>query len=136
MPARPMQRVLYVDDDEVVQHLVQIALERLGGLTVRLVNESSKALEAIHDFKPDMVVLDCIMPGMDGEEVYRKIRETPAIAALPAVFLTVKAHWRTTEDLLALGAAGVITKPFSAKTLPDQLKAIWKALPEADIPAA
>jgi CheY-like chemotaxis protein len=129
MPATPLQRVLFVDDDEVVRHLVQLSLERIGGLTVQLVGESPKALEAIYAFKPDLVVLDCLMPVMDGEELFRRIRLVPDFATLPVVFLTVKAHWRTVDDLLALGAAGVITKPFSAKTLADQLKKIWAALP-------
>jgi len=136
MPARPIQRVLFVDDDEVVQRLVQIALERLGGLTVELVNDSSNAIEAIGRFKPDMVVLDLIMPHIDGTELFRQMREIPEMAALPVVFLTVKAHWRTVDELLALGAAGVITKPFSAKDLSDQLKTIWKGLPEAGVAGA
>ena len=129
MPARPMERVLFVDDDEIVQNLVRIALERIGGLKVRLVNDSTQALDAVRSFKPDMVVLDCIMPRLDGVEVFKLMREDPELAATPVVFLTVKAHWRTTEDLLALGAAGVITKPFSARDLPGQLKAIWAKLP-------
>jgi two-component system phosphate regulon response regulator PhoB len=83
--------------------------------------------------KPDMVVLDWIMPHLNGTEVFRQMRETPEMAAIPVVFLTVRAHWRTTEELLALGGAGVITKPLSAKDLSDQLKAIWKGLPEAGV---
>ena len=134
MPARPMQRVLFVDDDEVVQNLVRIALERLGGLTVELVNDSSKAIEGIRGFKPDLVVLDCIMPVLDGVEVFKLMRAEPGLAGVPVVFLTVKAHWRTVEELMALGAAGVITKPFAARELSDQLKAIWGKLPEAVAP--
>jgi two-component system OmpR family response regulator len=134
MPARAMQRVLFVDDDEVVQNLVRIALERLGGLTVELVNDSSKAIEGIRGFKPDMVVLDCIMPKLDGVEVFHLMREEAGLAAIPVVFLTVRAHWRTVDELLALGAAGVITKPFAARELADQLKAIWNKLPEPAVP--
>ena len=130
MPARPLQRVLFVDDDEVVQNLVRIALERIGGLSVELVNDSSKAVEGIRGFKPDMVVLDCIMPRLDGVEVFKQMREDPGLAAMPVVFLTVRAHWRTVDELLALGAAGVITKPFAARQLADQLKEIWEKLPE------
>jgi len=130
MPARALQRVLFVDDDEVVQNLVRIALERIGGLSVELVNDSSKAVEGIRGFKPDMVVLDCIMPRLDGVEVFKQMREDPGLAAMPVVFLTVRAHWRTVDELLALGAAGVITKPFAARQLADQLKAIWEKLPE------
>lgn len=136
MPTRPMQRVLFVDDDEVVQRLVQIALERLGGLTVELVSDSANAIAAIGRFKPDMVVLDWIMPHLNGTELFRQIRAHPEMEKIPVVFFTVKAHWRTTEELLALGAAGVISKPFSAKDLSDQLKAIWKGLPEAGGPGA
>jgi two-component system OmpR family response regulator len=130
MPARALQRVLFVDDDEVVQNLVRIALERIGGMTVELVNDSSKALDGIRGFTPDMVVLDCIMPRVDGVEVFKLMREDRALATIPVVFLTVKAHWRTIDDLRALGAAGVITKPFAARELADQLKAIWGTLPE------
>lgn len=134
MPTRSMQRVLYVDDDEVVQNLVRIALERIGGLTVELVNDSSKTLEGIRGFRPDLVVLDCIMPKMDGVEVFKLMRADPELAAIPVVFLTVRAHWRTVDELLALGAAGVITKPFAARELADQLKAIWIKLPEPVAP--
>lgn len=122
-----LQRVLFVDDDEVVQRLVQIALERIGGLTVHLVDDSRKAIEAIQNFKPDLIVLDWIMPGIDGVELFHKIRGLPQTAAIPVVFLTVKAHWRTTQDLLELGAIGVITKPFAARELAAQLKAFWEA---------
>ena len=131
MPAHPLQRVLFVDDDEVVQHLVRLSLERIGGLTVELVNDSAKAIEAVARFKPDMIVLDWFMPGMDGTVLFTKLRETPQLAAIPVVFLTIKAHWRTRDDLLELGAAGVITKPFSARDLANQLKAIWASLPGA-----
>ena len=136
MPGQPLQRVLFVDDDEVVQHLVRISLERLGGLTVHLVDDGSRAIEAIHEFKPDLIVLDWIMPGMDGVEVFKKIQQTPELAAIPVVFLTVKAHWRTVEELLAMGAAGVITKPFDARGLADKLKGIWASLPHRGEPAA
>jgi two-component system OmpR family response regulator len=129
MRAHPLQRVLFVDDDEVVQHLVRLSLERLGGLTVELVSDSSKTIDAAGRFKPDMIVLDWFMPQMDGTVLFNKLREVPALAAVPVVFLTVKAHWRTRDELLELGAAGVITKPFSARDLAAQLKAIWASLP-------
>lgn len=135
MPARPLQRVFYVDDDDVVQRLVKIALERLGGLTVELVNDSSKAIEGIRGFEPDLVLLDCIMPKVDGVELFHQMRAIPEMAAIPVVFLTVKAHWRTVDELLALGAAGVITKPFDARELAGRLKAIWSGLPGAGVPA-
>ena len=118
MPANPMQRVLFVDDDEVVQHLVQLSLERIGGLTVELVNDGAKAVEAGLRFKPDMIVLDWFMPEMDGTVLFNKFREVPELAAIPVVFLTVKAHWRTRDELLELGAAGVLRSRFPRGTWP------------------
>ena len=131
MTTTRLQKVLFVDDDEVVQHLVQLSLERIGGLTVELVSDSAAAIEAALRFAPDMIVLDWFMPGMDGTVLFNKLREVPELAAIPVVFLTIKAHWRTREELLELGAAGVITKPFSARDLADQLKAIWDSLPKS-----
>jgi DNA-binding response OmpR family regulator len=131
MTAHRLQRVLFVDDDEVVQHLVRLSLERIGGLTVELVNDSAKAVEAGLRFKPDMIVLDWFMPGMDGTQLFNGLRAVPELAQVPVVFLTVKAHWRTRDELLELGAAGVITKPFSARDLADQLKAIWDSRPHS-----
>ena len=129
MSAQPLQRVLYVEDDEDVQRIVRVALERLGGMTLELVSDSSKAMEAIIDFKPDLVVLDWMMPRIDGLALFRKMRELPETATLPVVFLTAHAHWSATDKLIALGAAGVITKPFSATDLAEQLRQIWKSLP-------
>jgi DNA-binding response OmpR family regulator len=131
MTAHRLQRVLFVDDDEVVQHLVRLSLERIGGLTVELVNDSAKAVEAGLRFKPDMIVLDWFMPGMDGTQLFNGLRAVPELAQVPVIFLTVKAHWRTRDELLELGAAGVITKPFSARDLADQLKAIWDSRPHS-----
>ena len=131
MPARPLQRVFYVDDDEIVQRLVKIALERIGGLTVGMVSDSAAAIDAIRGFRPDLVLLDCIMPKVDGVELFHQMRAIPEMAAIPVVFFTVKAHWRTGDELLALGAAGVITKPFDARQLAGQLKVIWNGLPDA-----
>ena len=133
MSSRPLQRVFYVDDDEIVQRLVKIALERIGALTVEMVNDSALAIDGIRSFRPDLVLLDCIMPKVDGVELFRQMRAIPEMAAIPVVFFTVKAHWRTVDELLALGAAGVITKPFDARELAGRLKAIWKGLPGAGV---
>ena len=135
MPAKPLQRILYVDDDEEVQRLVQLALERIGGLAVQLVNDSSTAVEAFHSFKPDMIILDRVMPGLDGLALFNIFRSMPEAAEIPIVFLTVEAYWRTIEEFKDLGAAGVITKPFLATELAAQLKQIWASQPDVMGPA-
>jgi two-component system OmpR family response regulator len=129
MPAQPLNRVCYVEDDEDIQKIVRMSLERVGKMTVDVVSDPMTAIERMISFKPELVMLDWMMPGMDGPTLFRKMRDTPETRDLPVVFITAKASEREQNELRALGAAGTILKPFSPKDLPGQLRAIWQALP-------
>ena len=129
MTDKTLNRICYVEDDLDIQRIVRLSLERVGKMTVEIVGDSTKAVETMVAFKPDLVMLDWMMPVMDGPAVFRAMRERAETKALPVVFITAKASRRELEELTALGAAGTISKPFSPKDLPDQLRAIWKALP-------
>jgi CheY-like chemotaxis protein len=129
MPAQPLSRICYVEDDPDIRRIVRMSLERIGKLTVEVVGDSTRAVETIIAFKPDLVMLDWMMPVMDGPAVLRKIREHAELKDLPVVFITAKASQRELDELRAMGAVGTISKPFSPKDLPDQLRAIWKDLP-------
>jgi len=129
MPAQPLNRICYVEDDEDIQRIVRISLEKVGKMTVEVVSDPLVAIERIIAFKPELVMLDWMMPGMDGPTLFRKMRETPEVRDLPVVFITAKASQRELDELRSLGAAGMISKPFSPKDLPEQLRAIWHALP-------
>jgi CheY-like chemotaxis protein len=129
MPAQPLNRICYVEDDEDIQKIVRLTLERVGKMTVEVVGDPLQAIEAIKAFKPELVMLDWMMPGMDGPTLFRKMKEVPEVSGLPVVFITAKASQRELDELRALGAAGTISKPFSPRDLPDQLRAIWKSLP-------
>jgi CheY-like chemotaxis protein len=96
---------------------------------VEVVGDPMVAIERIIAFKPELVMLDWMMPGMDGPTLFRKMLTTPETKALPVVFITAKASQRELDELRALGAAGMISKPFSPRDLPGQLRAIWSALP-------
>jgi CheY-like chemotaxis protein len=129
MPAQALNRVCYVEDDEDIQRIVRMSLERVGKMTVEIVGDPLVAIERIRAFRPELVMLDWMMPGMDGPALFRKMRETEDLGRLPVVFITAKASQRDLDDLRAMGAAGTISKPFSPKDLPDQLRKIWAALP-------
>jgi CheY-like chemotaxis protein len=129
MPERPLNRICYVEDDEDIQRIVRMSLERVGKMTVQVVGDPMAAIDAMAGFKPDMVMLDWMMPGMDGPALFRKMKEHEHTKALPVVFITAKAAQRDLDELHGLGAAGTISKPFSPKDLPDQLRAIWAKLP-------
>ena len=79
MPARPLNKICYVEDDEDIQRIVRLSLEKIGKMTVEVVGDPMVAIERIIAFKPDMVMLDWMMPGMDGPTLFRKMLETPEV---------------------------------------------------------
>jgi len=129
MPKRPLERICYVEDDEHAQLIVRMSLEKLGKMIVEIVSDPNRAIEAMTRFNPDLVMLDWMMPGMDGPALFRKMKQHPQLAALPIVFITAKTMPHELDELIALGATATISKPFSPKDLPDQLRAIWSKLP-------
>ena len=78
MPSTPLNRVLYVEDDEDIQRIVCLSLERIGKMTVQVVSDPLQAIEEMKKFGPELVMLDWMMPGMDGPTLFRKMRELPA----------------------------------------------------------
>ena len=129
MPDRPLNRICYVEDDEDIQRIVRMSLEKVGKMTVAVVTDPTRAIETITEFRPDLVMLDWMMPVMDGPTLFKQMKLRPETSGLPVVFITARAGQRDLDELKTLGAAGTISKPFSPKDLPDQLRAIWAALP-------
>jgi CheY-like chemotaxis protein len=129
MPARPLNRICYVEDDEDIQRIVRLSLERIGKMTVEVVTDPTTAVETMVKFQPDLVMLDWMMPVLDGPAVFRQMKGRAETGGLPVVFITAKAAQRDLDELIAMGASGTISKPFSPKDLPDQLRAIWAKLP-------
>lgn len=124
----PLERVLLVDDDDDVRTVASMALELVGGLTVRACTGGEQALAAIPEFAPQIALLDVMMPGMDGPALLARLRADPATAGLPVAFMTAKAQPAEIAELLALGAVEVFAKPFDPMTLADSVKALWARL--------
>jgi two-component system, OmpR family, response regulator len=121
--------VLIADDDRVTGEILARALQRLGYDTTIVSNGTDAWDHLSRANAPTLAILDWMMPGMDGPTLFRKMKQLPETSALPVVFITAKATQRDMDELVALGAAGTISKPFSPKDLPDQLRAIWAKLP-------
>jgi len=120
-----LQKILLVDDNPDIRAIVKLALEKVGGLTVCACESGSEALEKLPGFDPQLVLLDVMMPDMDGPTVLKRIRELPGMTDLAVVFLTAKASNREIQTLLAHGALDLIVKPFDPITLHEKVKTIW-----------
>jgi CheY-like chemotaxis protein len=129
MPDRPLKKICYVEDDDDIQRIARLSLERVGKMEVSIIGDPTLALDRILAFQPDLVLLDWMMPVMDGPTLFKRMRETDALRNMPVVFITAKASQRELDELRGMGAAGVLSKPFSPKDLPEQLRAIWRTLP-------
>ncbi|UCE77572.1 MAG: response regulator [Gammaproteobacteria bacterium] len=118
-------RILYVDDEADIRTIVEFALEDEEGFQLTLCESGQAALETVADFSPDLILLDVMMPGMDGPTTLQRLREMPALAATPVVFVTAKVQPHEVEHLKSLGAADVIAKPFDPMSLAEQIRATW-----------
>ena len=104
-------RVLAVDDDPVIQRLLEVNLQ-MEGYEVRLASDGLQAVDAAREFQPDVILLDVMMPNMDGWEACATMKEDPALADTPVVFLSARAQDADVARGTELGAAAYITKPF------------------------
>jgi len=119
-----IHKVLLVDDDEDIRIIGEMALREVGGLEVELAGGGQEALEAAARGRPDVVLLDVMMPQMDGPTTFRCLRERPETRAIPVVFVTAKVQRHEVQRYLELGAIGVIHKPFDPMGLADEVRAI------------
>jgi len=121
-----LARILCVDDDPDIRIVLEFALHRVGGLEVAICATGIEALARAQDFAPDLLLLDAVMPGMDGPATLRKLRAIPALADVPALFLTAKADSEEMERFDEMGAHGLLAKPFDAMKLAEVVRAAWE----------
>lgn len=122
--------ILIVEDEEDIAELVAFNLERQGWRTT-MVHHGEEAIGLIRELLPDMVILDIMLPGMDGLQIYRTMKESPATAKIPALFLTARAQLEDRLEGLSLGADDYMTKPFSPKELVLRVRNILKRIDAA-----
>ncbi|MGC8763612.1 MAG: response regulator [Acidobacteriota bacterium] len=121
-----LSKILYVEDEPDIQTVARLSLETLGGFTLEVCSSGEEALAKAPLFGPDLILLDVMMPGMDGPTTLQRLREIPSLAAIPVVFMTAKAQPQEIQHFKELGALGVITKPFDPMALPSEVRAIWE----------
>jgi two-component system, OmpR family, response regulator len=122
---RPLKRILVIDDDPDLLAVVSLALTTLGGYTVHTCGVAADAADCAECFRPDMILLDIMMPGVDGFAVLRSLRRIDATAGTPIVLISGAVRPQDTPGYESLGCTGVIAKPFDPAGLPAQLEAFW-----------
>ena len=125
MANTPLTRILYVEDEPDIQTVACMALETIGGFTVQACSSGQEAIDAAPAFSPDLILLDVMMPGMDGPATMEALRKLPVTADVDVIFMTAKVQSHEVEHYRELGAVEVIAKPFDPMTLAAQLQAIW-----------
>jgi len=115
-------KILLVDDDASLRRIAQLSLTRVGGFEVLEAGSGHDALTLAAGEHPAMILLDVMMPGLDGPTTLAALRANPDTAAIPVVFLTAKVQRAEIDRFLGLGVRGVIAKPFDPMTLSAEVR--------------
>jgi two-component system, OmpR family, alkaline phosphatase synthesis response regulator PhoP len=130
MEATAGKRILVVEDEQDIAQLIQHYLQKEGFRSVTATS-GVEALKKVKGEKPDLIILDLMLPEMDGLEVCKRVRSSPETAMLPIIMLTAKAEESDTIVGLELGADDYVTKPFSPKALVTRVKALLRRIDRA-----
>jgi CheY-like chemotaxis protein len=125
MTVKPLQRILVVDDEPDILAVIRTTLRARGDFEVEVCACGQDALEVAPRFAPDLILLDVMMPGIDGPMTLKALQEDPQTSSTPVVFMTAKVMPQETARYLTLGAVAVIAKPFDQRTLVDEIEVIW-----------
>jgi two-component system, OmpR family, response regulator len=124
-----LRTILYVDDEADIREIVQLSLSLAEGVEVHTAESGAQALQLMPTLRPDLVLLDVMMPSLDGPGTLRRMREEPVTANTPVVFMTAKAMPQEIARFIELGAIAVIAKPFDPMQLSARVIEIWEGLP-------
>ena len=119
------QRLLMIEDEADIREVGSTALELLGGFEVSTASNGEEGVAAALADPPDAILLDVMMPGIDGPETLRRLRAEPSLASVPVAFLTASVQSADIEVLRGLDCSGVIAKPFDPVQISDQVREVF-----------
>ncbi len=128
------QTVLYVDDEPDIRLIVRMALGLAGGVRVETAESGQRALSIMEGLQPDLVLLDVMMPTLDGPGTLMRMRSIPALEHIPVIFMTANAMPQEVARFKQMGAVGVIAKPFDPMKLAQEVLALWQTIPQGGAP--
>ncbi len=122
---KDLRLILMVEDEPDIQAVARVALEAVGGFTVEMCSSGREALDRVLQVQPDLILMDVMMPGLDGPSTLKELRAAPATAAFPVIFMTAKVQSHEVARYKDIGGLGVIAKPFDPMTLAESVRHLW-----------
>jgi CheY-like chemotaxis protein len=119
-----IRKILLAEDEADIRKVAQISLQFRGGWEVLLATDGEECLAKASQDRPDLILLDCMMPKLDGYETCRRLKQDPALREIPVIFLTAKAQEAEVRRGLSLGAVGYLIKPFNPMSLAAEIREI------------
>lgn len=117
-------RILIIDDEDDIREVAALSLETVAGWEVTTASSGALGLQRAIDYQPDAILLDVMMPGMDGPSTFRELRKNPATAHIPVLLLTAKVQSTDQRRFADLGVNAVLFKPFDPLTLSTQIAGV------------
>ena len=124
-----MIKILHVDDEADIRSVTKLALESIGGFNVVSCASGREALESVVEVAPDLIVMDVMMPELDGPATLSELQKIPVAQSIPVIFMTAKTMQEEIDKLIGFGAIGVIAKPFNPMQLSKDVERIWNERP-------
>lgn len=122
---KELKKILYAEDEPDVQTVVELTIQTMSNYEIKICNNGKELLESIEAYNPDLILLDVMMPEMDGPTTFKHLQSNEKTKDIPVIFMTAKAQIHEVEIFKEIGALGVITKPFDPMSLCDEIRAIW-----------
>lgn len=122
-----LNKILYVEDEPDIQAIARIALENVGGFKLEICDSGQDAIKIAPDYLPDLILLDVMMPGMDGPTTLKELRKIDLLKNTPVMFMTAKVQPQEIQQFKSMGAIEVIAKPFDPMKLADTIKKAWSS---------
>ncbi|UUX50334.1 response regulator [Nisaea acidiphila] len=120
-----MHKILHVDDEKDIRSIAKLSLQSIGGFEVTSCESGREALGCLEAVSPDCILLDVMMPDLDGPATLLELRRRQDTVDIPVIFMTAETDAREVERLIELGAIGVIAKPFNPMQLSEEIKRVW-----------
>lgn len=122
-----LKKIIYAEDEPDLQTVVEMTVQAMSDFEMKICDNGKILLDCVEEYSPDLIMLDVMMPELDGPSTFNKLKEMEKLKNVPVIFMTAKAQVHEVEHFKSLGAIGVITKPFDPMTLCEEIQNIWNA---------